>query len=405
MSINIVKINSEDPTKTTGGVYSKGASCIKSIDAASSNTDLTNRDAEDPSTLCDTCDDAVLASECEFLVESGDTAIIGDDANGSANIACGDVIHFWSSNDSVSVLVSAGSAIVDIQAPHETTTAWNIQSGGADPVIRFIDEDSGNSDIQFLGEEPITVDESGNIITISLLLKGYIEFPKIADRKHTLHAGVIRYNAGLGRWATLEEIDGSHDAIAISSVASDNSAITINHDTSGHGAQPRVVYSGVVPDETLSAEGITAGVSANVSTSTITLRRKGINDYISHAGPGDDDWTSAEGYFDSFSWNAGLDRLEADITSRVAFNTIDLGAGVQLCGRGVHAVNDGFGSGAPQLRVQFITYGAAAVQATPTGNPAVCVFFPDTTVVMRPNTDFPGNFENVWFLAIVESDE
>ena len=58
----------------------------------------------------------------EFTVNAGDTGTITDDGNGTDNVEASQILHVWSSDDSIdpSVVVDAGGAILDLVAPPST---------------------------------------------------------------------------------------------------------------------------------------------------------------------------------------------------------------------------------------------------------------------------------------------
>lgn len=57
----------------------------------------------------------VPSAPCTFTVNAGDTAAATDASNGSETVECGDIIHFWSSDSTVDINVSAGSVVTDIK--------------------------------------------------------------------------------------------------------------------------------------------------------------------------------------------------------------------------------------------------------------------------------------------------
>jgi len=60
-----------------------------------------------------------------ITVTAGSTASASDNANGQSTIAGGDSIHFWSSDDTVNINVTSGSAIVDITSEQVDLTPIN----------------------------------------------------------------------------------------------------------------------------------------------------------------------------------------------------------------------------------------------------------------------------------------
>jgi len=51
---------------------------------------------------------------CPITFESGNTAVVGDNANGSETVDCGDTVHFFSSDNSIDIGITAGSAVIDV---------------------------------------------------------------------------------------------------------------------------------------------------------------------------------------------------------------------------------------------------------------------------------------------------
>jgi len=80
-----------------------------------------------------------------FSINSGDTADVEDSVNGVTAMVVGDIIHFWSSDSSVNITVTPGSAIVDITAEGHTSIVTPIAplSEGS-RVIATHDDGTGN---------------------------------------------------------------------------------------------------------------------------------------------------------------------------------------------------------------------------------------------------------------------
>lgn len=89
--------------------------CTQIIANCDITTDI-QLNALDPCTLelVDGNGDVISTQNIGFTVNAGTTALATDDANGTAGMCPTDTLHFWSSDSTVDINVSEGSAIVDL---------------------------------------------------------------------------------------------------------------------------------------------------------------------------------------------------------------------------------------------------------------------------------------------------
>lgn len=129
-------------------------------------TQLTAQQVTDLQAVIQTMDTLEL-----FTVNAGTTAASGDDANGSVIMTMGDLLHFWSSNGTVNVNVTPGSAVVDIQVVNPNVQSDDTIDGdgsAGSPLTIVPSADTGNlltlgADGQLYvapGNQPITLSDT-----------------------------------------------------------------------------------------------------------------------------------------------------------------------------------------------------------------------------------------------------
>lgn len=84
-------------------------------------------------------------TSCAFTIEAGTTGVVGNADLGTSDIECGDTIHFWSPDDSVTFAVLPGSAIVGIQLNLNVAASLTGDGSSANPLQVEPSTDAGNS--------------------------------------------------------------------------------------------------------------------------------------------------------------------------------------------------------------------------------------------------------------------
>jgi len=124
MPQNVFKIDPVAPAKTASGTITSGSPVkFHSIYDCFVELEVIARDADNPSQCCtSTVVGGGAPVSCSLVIESGITPVIGDNTNGSETIDCSDTIHFWSSDSSVNIDVSAPDAVIDVTTNETITT-------------------------------------------------------------------------------------------------------------------------------------------------------------------------------------------------------------------------------------------------------------------------------------------
>lgn len=133
------------------------------------------------STLTDGTPIMVNIPPLDLTVNAGGTGVASDDSKGTAEITDGEVIHFWSSDGSVGIQVSEGSAIVDIivnpafaQGLVESITPTGIDftvDGSGDYFVQFSYLDADGNPQTVTDPTPVTLpDLSGTVQTATVAL-------------------------------------------------------------------------------------------------------------------------------------------------------------------------------------------------------------------------------------------
>lgn len=214
----------------------------------------------------------------------------------------------------------------------------------------------------------------------------------VAGRRYKVVAGVLRNAGGPSHWQPIT--DNAHQPTFIDSVSTSTTGITINHAAL---AATKVAALIVVPDETLAAAGITAGVSVGLTSSVITLQRQGkvYSDYVSYNGSA---WTSNSGVFTGIAYVGGvLHLVHPALPVPDAF-----GCSISPRG-GAHQVTVN-GVSTTYLDIEFrnwsgalITTAATTMQAYVTRGGHTAALNPQTV----DTTAYPGS--NLWVLGVFET--
>jgi hypothetical protein len=216
-------------------------------------------------------------------------------------------------------------------------------------------------------------------------------------KQYKVVGGPLRNDGASAYWQPIASVP--HDPMAIDSVATTASIITIDYTSLG---ATDVVTFIVTPDETLAAAGFTVGASVGVQQTNLTVARKHeLADYISWSGSA---WTKALGASSPFTVGAmngsgTLPITHASVGSAEPY-------GVSLVGRqGFYVPQVGTGGLSDiATNVEFFDF-AGAKPVTPDTN---MKFFLTRTcaapVVVDPRTvdtvAFPNS--NLWFLAVLK---
>lgn len=129
----------------------------------------------------------VECSSPNVTFEAGDTATVGDDANGTAiiNTCNGEVVHLWSSDGLVQVNISEGSAVIDLTASeHVKLNEW----GFTETVTVAEGEKFFVVPPSLDGKTLIDVTYAGGVFSTSdVTVETYLNDSTIADTPTTLN--------------------------------------------------------------------------------------------------------------------------------------------------------------------------------------------------------------------------
>lgn len=244
--------------------------------------------------------------------------------------------------------------------------------------------------------------------TIANLLAAFPHL--VASKKYHLVGTVLRFNDSAGAFRSIG--GDSHVDIGLTSVSSDTSAITITHDTSDFGANPKIITSQVVPDETYSQLGINIGASVTTSATTLTMTTRGVSDRMQYNGSS---WTSTRGYL-SAAWDGANDRVTftGDGTPGTITGSLVGPSGIythntppQVTGYDTHLIcaeeGSGTNAGKPFVRVAFYEPTTGAKLTAESTDMKCSVWLPFAYHIMDPS-QFTEDNSNIWYMALIQSD-
>lgn len=262
---------------------------------------------------------------------------------------------------------------------------------------RVIIQVDGNFFVNVLGQE--LTNESCNkdnclevVATVNPAGTIKWEVPNSELEDRFVVAGVIRYYSSLGRWELIENEEGNHPPINISSIQSDTNQITINYTKTGQGVTSFVA----TPDEAMARYGITLGSSVSSNKAEIEMYMP-FESFIEYNGSA---WTDTSGIL-TLTWN--VDRLE------ITGMRLEAPAGGELS-----AFGPTFPIATPRAqgyicqlgsvsntKVEVFFYNFSGVKQT-VEDPQMQFYIKwNAPFKMNPN-NFPDFLGNIWFMGLIK---